>query len=100
MKIVKMGITLTKGVIIMRRTKIAISSFIFILILAGAWHLDQQMDQQRSKQLLQPASLLQYKIYSAHDSIHHLEPYSPYLPREYMRIIRLEIQKKPTEKPQ
>jgi hypothetical protein len=95
-----MGITLTKGVIIMLNTKIAISSFIFVLIFVGAWHLDKQVDQRRSKQLLQPASLLQYKIYSAHDSIHHLEPYSPYLPREYMRIIRLETQKKPTENPQ
>jgi len=84
----------------MLHTKIAISSFMFVLILVGAWHLDHQMDQQRSKQLLQPAASLHYKIYSAHDSIHHLEPFSPYLPREYMRIIRLEKQKEPTEKPQ
>ncbi|WP_152970646.1 hypothetical protein [Bacillus sp. FJAT-28004] len=83
----------------MLNTKIAISSFIFVLILVGAWHLDNQMDEQRSKQL-NPASLQHYKIYSAHDSIHQLEPFSPYLPREYMRIIQFGTQKKPTEKSQ
>jgi len=73
----------------MLNKKIAVSSFIFVLIAVGAWYMDNLMNVQRSKQL-HPSTLQHYRIYSSYQSIHHLEPSSPYLPREYMRIIRLD----------
>lgn len=73
----------------MQVKKVTISLMIFILIFTSGWVMDTLIRKQQNRQMESPPSMQGYIIYSSHSSTNLIDHLTPYQPREYVRIIRL-----------
>lgn len=73
--------------------KIGICSIIFIIIIASGWLLDNMIRNHWNHATILPQSTQRYYMFSTYDSLSQYDYDTPYFPREYVRIVRLNKEK-------